>query len=197
LSPRQAVMQLYGLGAGFAVLALILANHEQELIVVGIFCAIVWFGVRRLQYAEFDVAGRLLSEGWLQNTVNAHVQLRQFENRLKNATTPDECWSALRESYLNFGFTEITAQFGNQTFREMHDGEQRFWHVDILVAPNSRILLGARCSRTAHSAFPQYVDAIRNLLEAKLTSFSAPPYRPALALQPPQHAMQEIGGITV
>ncbi|HEX4750167.1 MAG TPA: MraY family glycosyltransferase [Bryobacteraceae bacterium] len=174
LTPREAVLRLYGFGAIFALLALVLANHGQEVLVLGIFCLAVWIGVQRLQYVEFNVAARLLSQGWLQHTVNAQILLRNFEARLNEAETPEQCWTVLRDSYRSFGFVEIFAQFGSKTFCEFPQVEPRSWCVDIALGPESRVTLGARQSKNSQEICSAYVDAIRNVLETKLAKLTKP-----------------------
>jgi UDP-GlcNAc:undecaprenyl-phosphate GlcNAc-1-phosphate transferase len=174
LSVRQVALQLYGLCAVFALLSLFVANHLQELVIIGIFCIAVWIGVQRLHYVEFDVAGRLLSEGWFHHMINGEILLRNFETKLHAAETPDECWSALQQSYREFGFVEIHAELGSSSYSEARECGRRFWQVEILLPPNARIALGACTPSKSERVFAPYLDAIRNGLETKLVSFAGP-----------------------
>lgn len=171
LSPRQVALRLYALCAACALLALFLANHRQELVVIGIFCVAVWVGVQRLHYAEFDLAGRLIAEGWLHQLINAQILLRNFETKLQAADTQEECWSALRHSYRDFGFVEIYAELGNRAYSDTRVYGDCFWDVEINLAPNVRIWLGACRPSKKQRVYAPYVDSIRTLLEAKLAYF--------------------------
>jgi UDP-GlcNAc:undecaprenyl-phosphate/decaprenyl-phosphate GlcNAc-1-phosphate transferase len=174
LTPRQVALLLYGLCAIFALLSLLLANHCNEFLTVGVFCIAVWTGIRRLHYIEFDVAGRALSEGWLHRLISGQISLRHFELELAAAETAEQCWSVLRNSYREFGFLAISVRLGNRTYCDTcHRGERCFWTVEIPLSASGHIWLGARKSKTLQPASTPYVDAIRSVLEAKLTSLSA------------------------
>lgn len=171
LSPRQVALRLYALCAVCALLSLCVTKHRQEVVVIGIFCVAVWVGVQRLHYAEFDLAGRLIAEGWLHQLINSQILLRAFEAKLQDAETAEECWSALRQSYRDFGFIEIRAELGSRTYSDTRHYGGRFWGVEITLSPNVRISLGACRPSQKQRVYAPYVDAICTVMEAKLASF--------------------------
>jgi UDP-GlcNAc:undecaprenyl-phosphate/decaprenyl-phosphate GlcNAc-1-phosphate transferase len=184
LSPRQVALQLYGLCAVCALLSLFVTNHRQEVVVIGIFCVAVWVGVQGLHYAEFDLAGRLIAEGWLHQLINAEILLRAFEAKLQAAETPEQCWAALKQSYPDFGFVEIYAELGHRTYSDTRVYGGRSWDVNISFPPNVKISLGACRPSKRQRVFAPYVDAICTVLEAKLASLQPADAEPILARGP-------------
>jgi UDP-GlcNAc:undecaprenyl-phosphate/decaprenyl-phosphate GlcNAc-1-phosphate transferase len=180
LSPRQVALRLYGLCAFCALLSLFITNHRQELAVIGIFCVAVWVGVQRLHYAEFDLAGRLIAEGWLHQLINAQILLRNFEAKLESAETAEECWLALKQSYRDFGFVEIYAELGGSRYSDTRHYGGCFWDVHITLSPDVRISLGACRPGKKQRVFAPYVDAICTLLGAKLAAAQAMQGEPAV-----------------
>lgn len=180
-SPRQAALLLYGMCALFAVLSLAIANHRHELVIIGIFCLAVWAGVEHLEYVEFDVAGRALSEGWFVQLVSAQIALQAFESKLASAVTLEECWRVLRDSYQEFGFTSISAQLGQDNYS--HPGRSSgspSWHLDISLPGDNRLTLTACRSSASRKVFAPYADAIRRALEPKLGCLAPEDVTPSL-----------------
>jgi UDP-GlcNAc:undecaprenyl-phosphate GlcNAc-1-phosphate transferase len=121
--PRGAAVILYLACTVFAILSLLqssLSYHIGGLIIV-LFCACAWVGIKRLGYIEFSVARRVLSGGSLLRTVHYEIYLAQFREALLNAKTTSECWVAIRNTskYLHFASVELT--LGEQTFEEVFD----------------------------------------------------------------------------
>ena len=133
--PGHAALVLYGaclVAAAFS-LALTMAPDRMGASVILLFCIAVWLGIRRLGYAEFALAGRLMLAGTFQHSLNAHLNLRTVENSLRAAESADECWTALCEVSRLFGFTEtrfrvadlvLHKQFGSQ-------GADDGWNIRI------------------------------------------------------------------
>ncbi len=70
ISPRKAVLLLYGLSSVVAVFSLLQGfSHSNQVagVVVIVFCAVAWMGIQYLEYAEVPaVAGRSLFQGDLR-----------------------------------------------------------------------------------------------------------------------------------
>jgi len=88
VSPRKAVLLLYGLSSIVAVFSLLQSfSHSNQIasMVVIVFCAVAWMGIQYLKYAEFTLAGRFLFHGELQRTVKAHIDLDAFNLALADS----------------------------------------------------------------------------------------------------------------
>jgi UDP-GlcNAc:undecaprenyl-phosphate/decaprenyl-phosphate GlcNAc-1-phosphate transferase len=117
LTPRRAVLLLYGICAVGAVLSLVesmMANRVAAILIV-LFGAGAAAGVWRLGYVEFQAARRFL---WarLRPTLSAHVKLEVLERALQSAASVDECWLALERSARSLGYSHVTVRLAGRQF---------------------------------------------------------------------------------
>lgn len=122
LSPKHAVLTMYGLCGLVAVLSLLVsALHNQfgGLIVV-LFCGAVWAGVRQLDYAEFASAGRMLFGGRMRRMIDVETRLKDFEANLAKAASVEDCWEHIRGGSRDFGFHEVRMSFSGKVFEDSH-----------------------------------------------------------------------------
>src|SRR6204780_4138312 len=96
LSPRSAVLTMYGLCGLVAVLSLLISalhNYNQvSALIVILFGGAVWIGIRQLDYAEFASAGRMLFGGKFRRIIDVEARLKDFESTLAKADSIEECW---------------------------------------------------------------------------------------------------------
>ena len=98
LTPRQAVWVLYlvaALAAALALLASSVLSGLSQILVVLFFCLAAWVGIQKLGYPEFDIAGRLLSRGQFQRTMDHTLKLESLTATVERAVTEDQWWEAL------------------------------------------------------------------------------------------------------
>jgi UDP-GlcNAc:undecaprenyl-phosphate GlcNAc-1-phosphate transferase len=115
-TPRRAVLMLYGvctLGAVFSI-AQTLATQQFSGLVILIFCAATWIGVQHLGYVEFGMASRMLLTGSFQRLLGAQLQLRRFEDGLRNSDTLEALWNQMVEGCRGFGFSGLSVQYDGQ-----------------------------------------------------------------------------------
>lgn len=180
-SPRQAALLLYGLCAVCAVLSLAIGNHRHELTVIGVFCLAVWAGVEHLEYVEFDVMGRALSQGWFVELVSGQIALRAVEAKLAAAATLEECWPVLRDSYAEFGFAGICGQFGKRYYAHAGQPQRRCtWQLEVALPGDNWLHLTASRPAISREVFAPYAEAIRRALEPKLEHLAAEDVTPSL-----------------
>ena len=116
-TPRRAALLLYGvcgLGAVLSLLGSTLGTRYAALVIV-VFGAGAWIGVRVLGYAELEAAQRFLREG-LRPTLSAHVQLMLLERSLKSAATIEQCWHALERAAHSLGYSHMVARLAGREF---------------------------------------------------------------------------------
>jgi UDP-GlcNAc:undecaprenyl-phosphate/decaprenyl-phosphate GlcNAc-1-phosphate transferase len=114
LTPRQAVLLLYalcGLAAGFSLVQSFANDIYISAFVVVLFSLAAWLGIHQLGYTEFVLAGSLLRSSEFQQNISAKLGLINFENALRKARTPDECWNALLNACPMYGFIALRLQF--------------------------------------------------------------------------------------
>jgi UDP-GlcNAc:undecaprenyl-phosphate GlcNAc-1-phosphate transferase len=110
LTPGQAVRVLLlfaALAAAFALLASSSVGGTYWGLIILLFCAAAWVGVRQLRYAEFDIAGRLLFRGELQRTMDARLRLERLDSALEQATSEKDWWNALAQGGKALGLVAI------------------------------------------------------------------------------------------
>src|SRR5579862_7100840 len=122
LSPRNAVLTMYGLCGLVAVLSLLISavhNQFSGLIVI-VFGGAVWVGIRQLNYTEFASASRMLFGGKFRRIIDVETRLKDFEANLTKATNVEECWGFIRAGSRDFGFHEVRMSFDGRLFEDMH-----------------------------------------------------------------------------
>jgi len=134
LSPKEAVLTIYGMCSVVAILSLLascLRNQLSGLIVV-VFCVVAWVGIRHLEYTEFTMARRMLLQGGFRRIIDSETLLIEFEKTLARATGVRECWAGIRSGSREFGFQGVRMNVEGQTFEdfEFRSGE-RLWELRI------------------------------------------------------------------
>lgn len=134
LSPRAAVLTMYGFCSLVAIMSLLasaLHNQFSGLIVV-VFCGAACVGVRHLEYAEFVTAGRMFLRGRFRLIIDAETRLMDFEKALARATDVQECWSKILAGSRDFKFQGVRLNLDGQVFENFgsYDAE-RLWELRI------------------------------------------------------------------
>ena len=181
-TPRRVALLLYGMGACAAIFSLSMTTRHFEVPIILVFCVAAWTGIRHLGYVEFDTAGKLLLQGSFRNLLSSHITLKNFESRLSAASTPDECWTILKNTYQDFGFHHIGLQLGGQYYEDSgQTSPVRIWTAEIPLSDDDYVFLTREFDSTAkHNAVALFADTLRNALEAKIPKFAV---RPTLELE--------------
>src|SRR6202167_773860 len=134
LSPKSAVLTMYGVCSLVAVLSLLVSalhNQFSGLIVI-FFCGAVWIGIRQLDYAEFASASRMLFGGKFRRIIDVEARLKDFEATLAKADSIEECWGHIRAGSRDFGFHEVRMSLSGKLFEDLHsDASQPRWQLRI------------------------------------------------------------------
>src|SRR5579863_1305881 len=120
LSPKNAVLTMYGICALVAILSLLasaLHNQMSGLIVI-VFGGAVWIGIRQLDYTEFASASRMFLGGKFRRIIDIETRMADFESSLSKSVTLDECWAQVRKGSLDFGFQEVRMSLSGRVFDE-------------------------------------------------------------------------------
>src|SRR5262249_2551882 len=93
VKPRDAALLLYGVCGLAAALSLFLSVFHREFagLIILIFCAASWCGIRHLGYVEFHITRQMLLGGNLRRMVDAEVALHRLEEALAQASTVEDC----------------------------------------------------------------------------------------------------------
>jgi UDP-GlcNAc:undecaprenyl-phosphate GlcNAc-1-phosphate transferase len=169
LTPRRVALLLYGacgLAAALSLSASMAQDHFKGAIVV-LFCTAAWIGVQRLGYVEFGAAGRMFVEGAFRRRLNNELALRAFDDALKAAATPEDCWHAIREACRKFGFTHVQLRMNGYRFDETlaETNGNPTWGIEIPLPEDGSVHL-IRCfgAAQAPNVLVPFADALhRNL----------------------------------
>ena len=109
LSPKTAVLTIYGFCSVVAILSLLMSSVQSRfsVLIVIAFCAMAWFGIRHLEYGEFAMAGRMFLQGRFRHIIDSETKLLDFEKALGQCANMDECWKEMITWSREFGFQGI------------------------------------------------------------------------------------------
>jgi UDP-GlcNAc:undecaprenyl-phosphate/decaprenyl-phosphate GlcNAc-1-phosphate transferase len=134
LSPRGAVLTMYGICSVVAILSLTasaLHNQFSGLIVI-VFCGAACIGIRHLEYAEFVTAGRMFLRGRFRLIIESETRLMDFEKALEHATDVQECWSRVLAGSREFKFQGVRLNLDGQLFENFSSRDsKRLWELRI------------------------------------------------------------------
>jgi UDP-GlcNAc:undecaprenyl-phosphate/decaprenyl-phosphate GlcNAc-1-phosphate transferase len=176
LSPKGAVLTIYGFCSVVAMLSLIassLRNQFSGLIVV-VFCAAAWMGIQHLGYTEFAMAGRLFLQGGFRRIIDFETRLVEFEKALARATGIEECWIRIRSGSREFGFQGVRMNFEGLVFEDFERGDARqLWELRIPLTEERNVNffhdLKIETSSIVLSAFATAVEhGMRTCMERRL-----------------------------
>jgi UDP-GlcNAc:undecaprenyl-phosphate GlcNAc-1-phosphate transferase len=137
LSPKNAVLTIYAFGAVLALLSLAASSLRNQYsgIIVIVFCAAVWIGIRHLGYTEFSTAGRLFLQGGFRRIIDFETRLAEFEKTLAHSAGIEECWIGIRAASREFGFQGVRMSVEGQVFEDFERGDpKRLWELRIPLA---------------------------------------------------------------
>jgi UDP-GlcNAc:undecaprenyl-phosphate GlcNAc-1-phosphate transferase len=115
---RTAAIILYiacGIGAILSLLTSSLSYHLGGLILV-LFCALAYLGIKRLGYVEFSTASRVLSSGRMRRFMQDEVYLDKFRYALARAQSPADCWKVIRDACSKLDFASLHLSLEGQHF---------------------------------------------------------------------------------
>jgi len=169
LTPRRVALLLYGACGIAACLALLqdaFHNSFGGLIIVT-FCAAAWLGVQHLGYTEFGLAGRLFIEGAFRRHLTNQIALKAFEDSLRKARTPEDCWLVIREAAREFGFVQLEVclegRVRSETLAETN-GEAT-WSTDVPLEGGDYVKLSRPFNVSFHpTVLSPFADALRKTL---------------------------------
>jgi len=179
-SPRRAALTLYAASGIFAVLSLLgSVFHAQYIgVVIVLFCAVAWLGIRNLNYIEFHVLKRMLRGGQVQHLLNAQICLRGLDDSLTAATTVEEFWIVIRQAAQDFGFNSVRFYVNGQILESQisHAAPDRCWTLRIPISDNDYINFSREFrSRDLPVTIGPFIDLLRSSLEKKLHDRSVTP----------------------
>jgi UDP-GlcNAc:undecaprenyl-phosphate GlcNAc-1-phosphate transferase len=191
LSPRRVALLLYAVGGLAALLSIVqsVARNRFSFVVLAVFGAGAWVFVSRLGYVEFGAARRALLGGAVRRLVGARIHLENLETALARASTPNDCWLAIRDACRQLGFHDVRLRLLGETYEERFgpDSEACSWTMRIPLTSGDYL----NCAREVDSAgetagIAAFADLIGQTLCGKL-----PALRPSDSIDPQIAALIE------
>jgi UDP-GlcNAc:undecaprenyl-phosphate/decaprenyl-phosphate GlcNAc-1-phosphate transferase len=147
MTPRAAVLLLYGAAAIAAVLSLLqnFFNHSFGLAIMVVFCFLGVTGVHFLRFAELEVVREALAQGAFRRILASRLQLRTFRKSLALAKTETAQWDAIRSYARDSGFAHVSLVVSNRVLEERlrpFSGDPA-WKLDIAVSDSISLRLAA------------------------------------------------------
>ena len=177
LTPRRAVLVLYlvcAMAAGFALLLTMPHAGRYFGLVMLAVCAVVWFGVRQLRYAEFGLASRLLFGGELQRTLGGQLRLERLAEEVAEAESEEKCWQLVLAAARDFGFDSIRLTLRGSTREMTHlsaveDSHPECWSLRVPVGEEDYFELTRRFeSGVLPMMVAPFLDTLRRALEKRI-----------------------------
>jgi UDP-GlcNAc:undecaprenyl-phosphate GlcNAc-1-phosphate transferase len=121
LSPRRAVLTIYGLCSLVAILSLLVsATHNQYGgLIVLLFCGAAWIGIQHLEYPEFAMAGKMFLKGKFRQIIDTETRLLEFETALTQATSLEDCWTRILAGAREFGFQGVRLSLSGTVLEDL------------------------------------------------------------------------------
>jgi len=180
LSPRRAVLLLYGVTSVFAMISLLVAvpSFRYGGLVVILFCAVSWIGVQHLGYAEFSEARKIILSGTVRQLIASQTKVRAYRWALERANSLDECWELTVQTMRDLGFdhVELVLPAGIHYARWLHSPESPLslgdcWTVRVPLGdiPENWIQLSRHIDRgEGYLMLHAVVETLREVLPLKV-----------------------------
>jgi UDP-GlcNAc:undecaprenyl-phosphate GlcNAc-1-phosphate transferase len=109
LTPRRAVLLIYGVTSIFAIVSLLtsIPQFRYSGLVIILFCAVSWMGIQHLGYAEFTEARKIILSGTVRQLIASQTKLRSYRYALERAESMPECWTLTVEAMRELGFDYV------------------------------------------------------------------------------------------
>ena len=176
-SPKAAVLTIYGFCSVAAILSLLMSSMQSRFssVIVVAFCAVAWFGIRHLQYAEFASAARMFLQGRFRQIIDSEAHLVDFERALAQSANLEECWKEMLHWSRQFGFQGVQMSVNGTVLEDFgtHDAKS-VWELRVPLAGAQYVTffrdLNSGASPLILSAF---VTSVQKGLQTSLEKASA------------------------
>jgi UDP-GlcNAc:undecaprenyl-phosphate GlcNAc-1-phosphate transferase len=184
-TPRRVAYIVYasaGIVAGLSLLLSSAANRFGGSALVA-FCAFVWLAIRYLGYEEFDAARHMIFGGLFRRVLIGKLYVGHLETAVQGATTLEECWGALVETSLGFGFSEASLHFNDRHFttRLTEIDSRECWDLRIPLTHSGHVCFSVPLHGSQPpAAIGRLVTVVGTVFANKLVEFSGHSVTPPL-----------------
>jgi UDP-GlcNAc:undecaprenyl-phosphate GlcNAc-1-phosphate transferase len=171
-TPRGVALLLYavcGFGATLSLLQSVLQNRFSGLLLV-LFGAAVFVGVRYLAYAEFEAVRRFFWLGF-RPALRTHVILETFERTLVKARSVEECWDTLQVAARHLGYSQMYVRLSGERFGVLppRDPDLTFWQMRLNLMNGDFVNITQRLdTRELPVLVGPFIEVVRRVIPEKL-----------------------------
>jgi UDP-GlcNAc:undecaprenyl-phosphate GlcNAc-1-phosphate transferase len=175
-TPRRVALILYGvagIGAALSLLQSVATDHMAGAVIV-LFCGAAWIGIQHLGYTEFSTARRMLLAGTFQQTLDAQLRMRTFEQALGAAISLEECWDEILETAAKFDFVEVRMRIAGTIYQKcLRDAAgQECWSLRVPLPGVGYINFTRPHQSTVFTmGVAPFMDTVRKAMSAKCLEF--------------------------
>lgn len=177
LTPRNAVLLLYGIAATGALVGLLLANLRQKHVdglVVLAFLAMAVMAVRRLEFTEFAEAGQVWKLGFsgYRRMVHCRVEVGRLLARIEHADDGEAIWDILCQLAELLVLQIVELRMGpeaNPSWRRTQSEQNTAWQMSIPLGDQGElgvIRLGGRDDRTTAISLQHLAPQLKSAVTA-------------------------------
>lgn len=177
-SPKTAVLTIYGFCSVVAILSLLMSALHSKFsgLIVIAFCAVTWFGIRHLEYAEFAMAGRMFLQGRFRQIIDSETKLLDFEKALGQTASIDECWKELSSWSREFGFQGVQTNVGGTVLEDFGSHSAKgVWELRIPLPAGQYVTFFRDLVSDSNSLIlSAFVNSVQRGMQSSLDKASAP-----------------------
>ncbi|MEO8127365.1 MAG: MraY family glycosyltransferase [Bryobacteraceae bacterium] len=172
-TPRRVALLLYavcGFGATLSLLQSVFQNHHAGGLLLLLFGAAIFAGVRYLKYTEFEAVRRFLWLGF-RPMLRTHVILETFERALAKARSVEECWETLHAAARDLGYSQLYVRLSGERFGTAQPGhsDPTFWQMRLNLPNGDFVNITERLAATERPVLVgPFVEVVRRALPRKL-----------------------------
>ncbi len=173
MSPKKAVVILYGICSVVAVLSLfesVFHNNAVSSVIVLLFCAVAWVGIQYLGYAEFSLAGKMIFGGGFQRNVKAELDLSAMQKIIAGARTAADCARVVEQTCGQFGLIPTHMRIAGEDFTGSPEPASAPWEARVTLADGDWIDF-VRLPDSGNGA-ALFLDALSSSLRARVPSLA-------------------------
>ena len=176
LAPRRVALILYGAASIGAALSLLsVATNRMAGAVILLFCAAAWIGIQYLGYTEFGMARRMLLAGTFQQTLDAQLRLRSFEQKLAAAESNEECWELILDASRTFDFVEARLSVADTVYQQRlrNTNGDLCWSLRVPLPGGYINFVRPHESTVFSMGVAPFIDVVRKTMSAKCREFGS------------------------
>ena len=166
--PRDTALILYavcGVAASLALLQSLNVRYVRYAVVI-VFVALVWAGVRYLNYIELGAARRAFSRSHIRRMVKDDVYLHELDHSLASLTTVEQFWQRTSQLCEDMHFVSAEMYFQERYFEGVFNRQasDQDWQITLPLGERGYLRLSRSSDDVPPTIMLQALDRLRQAL---------------------------------